>query len=100
MKRLAGAFALACLPTLIAAQAPGLDRLNLDLYLEFETGADPQISPDGSQIIYTRGWVDKQADRRETSLWVMNADGSKNRFLARGSNARWSPTGDRTAPVG
>ncbi len=95
MKRLAGAFALACLPTLIAAQAPGSDRLNLDLYLEFETVADPQISPDGSQIIYTRGWVDKQADRRETSLWVMNADGSKNRFLARGSNARWSPTGDR-----
>ena len=28
MKRLAGAFALACLPTLIAAQAPGSDRLN------------------------------------------------------------------------
>jgi dipeptidyl aminopeptidase/acylaminoacyl peptidase len=31
----------------------------------------------------------------------MNADGSKNRFLAEGSNARWSPTGDRilyTAP--
>ena len=95
MKRLAGAFALACLPTLIAAQAPGSDRLNLDLYLEYETVSDPQISPDGSQIIYTRGWVDKQADRRETSLWVMNADGSKNRFLVRGSNARWSPTGDR-----
>ena len=97
MKRLAGAFALACLPTLIAAQAPGSDRLNLDLYLEFETVADPQISPDGSQIIYTRGWIDKQADRRETSLWIMNADGSKNRFLVRGSNARWSPTGDRIA---
>ena len=25
----------------------------------------------------------------------MNADGSKNRFLVRGSGARWSPTGDR-----
>jgi dipeptidyl aminopeptidase/acylaminoacyl peptidase len=97
MKRLAGAFALACLPTLIAAQAPGSDRLNLDLYLEFETVADPQISPDGSQIIYTRGWIDKQADRRETSLWIMSADGSKNRFLVRGSNARWSPSGDRIA---
>ena len=39
--------------------------------------------------------MDKQADRRESSLWVMNADGSKNRFLVRGSSARWSPTGDR-----
>ena len=25
----------------------------------------------------------------------MNADGSKNRVLVRGSNARWSPSGDR-----
>ena len=95
MKRLAWAFALAALPTVIAAQAPGSDRLTLDLYLEFETVSDPQISPDGAQIIYTRGWIDKQADRRESSLWIMNADGSKNRFLVRGSNARWSPSGDR-----
>ena len=95
MKRLIWAFALASAPTLIAAQAPASDRLTLDLYLEYETVSDPQISPDGAQIIYTRGWVDKQNDRRETSLWVMNADGSKNRFLVRGSNARWSPTGDR-----
>jgi dipeptidyl aminopeptidase/acylaminoacyl peptidase len=95
MKRITCAFALALLPTLIAAQAPGSDRLTLDLYLEFETVSDPQISPDGSQIIYTRQWVDKQADRRESSLWVMNADGTKNRFLVRGSGARWSPTGDR-----
>ena len=57
--------------------------------------SDPQISPDGAQIIYTRGWVDKQNDRRETSLWIMNADGGKNRFLVRGSSARWSPNGDR-----
>jgi dipeptidyl aminopeptidase/acylaminoacyl peptidase len=34
-------------------------------------------------------------DKRESSLWVMNADGSKNRFLVQGSNALWSPTGDR-----
>src|SRR5262245_7901646 len=95
MKRLLWAFALASAPTLIAAQAPVTDRLTLDQYLEYETVSDPQISPDGAQIIYTRGWVDKQNDRRETSLWIMNADGGKNRFLVRGSNARWSPTGDR-----
>src|SRR5688572_11711732 len=97
MKRLVWAVVLASLPTLIAAQAPASDRISLDMYLDFETVSDPQISPDGSQIIYTRGWIDKLADRRETSLWVMNADGSKNRFLVRGSNARWSPSGDRIA---
>ena len=77
-----------------AGPAP-TDRLTLDLYWELETVSDPQLSPDGSQIIYTRGWVDKVNDRRESAVWVMNADGSKNRFLVKGSNARWSPTGDR-----
>ena len=46
---------------------------------------EPQLSPDGSQIIYTRGWIDKMNDRRESALWIMNADGSRNRFLAKGS---------------
>ena len=73
------------------------DRLNLDLYFEMETVSEPQISPDGSQIIYTRGWIDKVNDRRESSLWIMNADGSRNRFLTKGSGARWSPSGDRIA---
>jgi dipeptidyl aminopeptidase/acylaminoacyl peptidase len=80
-----------------AADAPRTDRLTLEAYLEMETAADPQLSPDGSQIIYTRGWVDKMNDRRESALWIMNADGSRNRFLAKGSGARWSPGGDRIA---
>ncbi len=78
------------------------DRLTLDLYLDMETVSDPQLSPDGGQIIYTRGWVDKMNDRRESALWIMNPDGSRNRFLVKGSGARWSPSGDRiayTAPI-
>ncbi|CAN5523569.1 S9 family peptidase [soil metagenome] len=73
------------------------DRLTLDNYLDFETVSDPQLSPDGAQIIYTRGWIDKLNDRRESALWIMHADGSRNRYLVRGSGARWSPTGDRIA---
>src|SRR5687768_17821085 len=98
MRRILVALALASLPAVIAAQnTAASDRLTLDLYWEMETVSDPQLSPDGSQIIYTRGWVDKMNDRRESALWIMNADGSKNRFLSKGSNARWSPTGDRIA---
>ena len=78
-------------------EKPRADRLNLDMYLDMETVADPQVSPDGSQIIYTRGWIDRVNDKRETSLWIMNADGSRNRFLTKGSGAKWSPTGDRIA---
>jgi dipeptidyl aminopeptidase/acylaminoacyl peptidase len=99
------AVAVVCAMTLaggtIAAQRadekPRADRLTLDTFLEMETVTDPQFSPDGAQIIYTRGWVDKLNDTRESALWIMNADGSRNRFLVKGSGARWSPAGDRIA---
>jgi dipeptidyl aminopeptidase/acylaminoacyl peptidase len=98
MRRLLAALLLASAPAVLAAQnTTATDRLTLDLYFEYETVSDPQLSPDGAQIIYTRGWIDKVNDKRESSLWIMSADGSKNRFLVRGSNARWSPTGDRIA---
>ncbi len=79
------------------ARAAKNDRLTLDLYLDMETVSEPQLSPDGSQIVYTRGWIDKVNDKRESALWIMNADGSRNRFLTKGSGARWSPSGDRIA---
>ena len=63
--------------------------------LDYETAQDPQISPDGSQIIYTRRWVDQRKDRWRTALWVMNADGTRQRHLTEGSAARWSPDGTR-----
>ena len=100
------ALAVALAPALVAAQQapraadpapPVSDRLTLEKYLELETVANPQLSPDGRQIIYTRGWIDKINDRRESSVWIMNADGSRNRFLVKGANATWSPTGDRIA---
>lgn len=63
--------------------------------LNYETVADPQVSPDGRHIIYTRRWANTQDDRWETALWIMDADGSRQRFLTRGGNARWSPDGTR-----
>src|SRR5687767_493220 len=68
-------------------------------YLDFEQVADPQISPDGSQVVYTRRHVNKMEDRWESSLWIMSADGSRNRFLTKGSSPRWSPDGSRIAYI-
>lgn len=44
-------------------------------YLEFEQVRDPQISPDGSRIAYTRRSVDKMKDDWEAALWIMDANG-------------------------
>ena len=80
----------------VFAQAPE-GTLQLDSYLDWETVSNPRVSPDGSQILYSRGWVDKMRDRRSSSVWVMNKDGSRNRLLVNGSNATWSPDGSRIA---
>lgn len=86
---------LAVVPALAASDDS--KRLSLDMYLDLERVSNPRLSPDGSQIIYTRRWVNKMEDSWDSAVWIMNADGSKNRFLVKGGNAEWSPSGDRIA---
>jgi len=87
-----------CLSPAVAAQETASDTLlTVNHYLDWEQVADPQVSPNGAQIVYTRRWVNKIEDRWDSGLWIVNADGSKNRFLVKGSNAHWSPDGSRIA---
>jgi len=83
------------------AQAPATAKNGLTIadYFNWEDVASPTLSPDGRQILYTRTWIDQLNDRRESSVWIMNADGTKNRFLVKGADARWSPDGTRIAYV-
>ncbi|CDM64507.1 S9 family peptidase [Pyrinomonas methylaliphatogenes] len=91
---------LVSLALIILCAASGFaqkDRLTLDLFLDWEYVASPQLSPDGRQIVYTRRWTDKVNDKYEDEIWIMNVDGSRNRFLVKGSQAQWSPDGTRIA---
>lgn len=83
----------------LRAQQVQANRIQLNQYLDWQEVQSPQLSPDGSQIVYGRRHVDKMNDRWRTSLWIMNADGSHDRFLADGSGATWSPDGKRIAYV-
>jgi len=72
-------------------------RLALETYLEMESVRDPRLAPDGDEIVYVRGWIDPMTDSRKSALWIMGADGARNRYLTEGSSPRWSPSGDRLA---
>ncbi|HLG06476.1 MAG TPA: hypothetical protein VI383_10035, partial [Gemmatimonadales bacterium] len=88
--------AFAATPAL--AQEKASDTLlTVTRFLDYETVSDPQSSPDGSQVIFTRRSVDRMKDQFETGLWMMNADGSRLRFLVKGSTPVWSPDGTRIA---
>ncbi|MGA1418291.1 MAG: TolB family protein, partial [Gemmatimonadaceae bacterium] len=80
-------------PALLPAQRDTV--LTVASYLDLETVSDPQLSPDGKQIIYTRRYVNTREDRWDTALWIMDADGGRQRYLTLGSGPRWSPDGTR-----
>lgn len=93
-------FALTSAPITLSAQSTAAaNRLTIADYFDWEDVGGPAMSPDGKQIIYTRTWIDKINDKRESSVWLMNSDGTKNRFLVKGADAKWAPDGSRIAFV-
>jgi len=67
-------------------------------YLSFKFIGDPHISPDGKFVAYVLTSIDQKKNRRESSVWLIPADGSAGprRLSAEGfssNSPRWSPDG-------
>src|SRR5436305_3898724 len=73
------------------------------LVYDLQSAGDPQVSPDGSKILYSVARTDRDADRGSSQIWLAKRDGSEARQLTRGGErnreARWSPDGRSIAFV-
>lgn len=82
------------------AQQPSFTYLDV---FDLEYVSDPQISPDGSLIVYRRMGFDIMKDRAVGNLWMIRPDGSMHQKLTSQegseSSPRWSPDSKKLAFV-
>ena len=98
MKKLQLFLVLLFLPATALANEPS-DLLTVSDVFNLETVSSPQISPDGTRIVYVRQFADIMTDKYYSNLWIIDFNGSNNRPLTTGNysdaSPRWSPDGSR-----
>ena len=97
---LSGAVVLALIcasPSLAQSKRP----MTLVDLLEVPSLSDPQLSPDGQQLLYVLAEADWEANKRLSHIWRVQTDGSGLVQLTNGvegeDDPRWSPDGNQIA---
>lgn len=66
---------------------------------DLEWASSPEISPDGTRIVYVRNFYDVMTDRSRSNLWLIDALTGEQRPITSGTDNHfspaWSPDGDR-----
>src|SRR6516165_7526765 len=84
-----------------AAVAEAKRPLTIDDMFKFKRVSDPQISPDGKQVVYVVGVPDLEKNSIPSSLWIAATDGKgeprqlTNAAGKKDRHPRWSPDGKR-----
>lgn len=76
--------------------------LEYDDVFEIEFVSDPQPDSKGEQILFVRNWMDRQTDRRRSSLWITDTKGQLQPLTSVQQNAaspRWSPDNRKVAYI-
>ncbi len=86
-----------CAVTATAAQAQPKRAMTVDDLLAVKSVSDPQLSPDGAHVVYVVSEVDKDANKSNSSLWLVPTAGGEPKRITTtpGTNnhPRWSPDG-------
>ena len=104
---LAAPSAAALFATSAAAQEPAGESARADDIYALSLVTNPEVSPDGRRVLFTRAAFDRATDRRTSELWMAHIDAAgavidKRLMVARDVNPRsatFSPDGSRIAYV-
>ena len=87
-QRVAVCLLLISLLAIAPVHAQEKQRFTAERVFDLEYGNNPQISPNGSTIVYQRHSMDKQSDRNRSDLWILDvASGSHRPLVAGGAGA-------------